>query len=79
MFEGYEYGGDGPLVSLGQMLGEVLEEVDLVGDLEDAEFGQCERWLGNSERVRTMTFVLISAVMTESLLMRSLGDKFGSR
>ena len=28
---------------------------------------------------RTITFVLISAVMTESLLIRSLGDRFGSR
>lgn len=32
MFEGYEYRGDRSLVSLGHMLGEILQEVNLVGD-----------------------------------------------
>lgn len=40
VFEAYKYGGNGPLVSLGQMLREVLKEVDLVGDLWYAQVGQ---------------------------------------
>lgn len=78
MFEGYEYRGDRSLVSLGHMLGEILQEVNFVGDLEYTEIGQHQQG-GKQVGVRTMTFVLISAVITESLLIRSLGDKFGSR
>ena len=79
MVEGYEYGGERSLISLGQMLREILQEIDFVGDL-----GIRSAWsasvLGESrEGVRTITLVLISAVMTESLLIRSLGDRFGSR
>lgn len=82
MLEGYENRGDRSLVSLGQMLREILQEVDFVGDLGCAEISQHQRWVTVGrikEHVRTMTFVLISAVMTESLLIRSLGDRFGSR
>ena len=43
MFEGDEDGGDGSLVPLGQMLGEVLQEIDLVGDLQCADLGQHQR------------------------------------
>lgn len=78
MFEDYEYRGDGSLVALGQMLGEVLQEIDFVGDLEGADWSASDLG-GSTECLRTMTFVFISAVMTESLLIRSLGDKFGSR
>ena len=46
MVEGYEYGGNGSLISLGQMLREILQEVDLVGDLESAESGQRKPWVG---------------------------------
>ena len=79
MFEGDEDGGNGSLVSLRQVLGEILQEVDFVGDLESAEVGQRLRWVGKRRRARTMTLVLISEVMTESLLIRSFGDRLGSR
>ena len=45
MFEGDEYGGDRSLVSLRQMLGEILQEIDFIGDLEAAEVGQRRRWV----------------------------------
>lgn len=50
VFEAYEYGGDRSLVSLGKMLREVLQKVDLVGDLGYAKVGQYEDWVG-TERV----------------------------
>ena len=37
VIEGYEYGGHRSLISLGQMLRKVLQEVDFVGDLELVE------------------------------------------
>lgn len=40
MFEAYEYGGDRSLVSLGKMLREVLQKVDLVGD-DDVRLDLC--------------------------------------
>ena len=79
MVEGYEDGGKRSLISLGQMLREVLQEVDFVGDLEYMEIGQRRRSAVRERWVRTMTLVLISAVMTESLLIRSLSDWLGSR
>ena len=45
MFEGDEDGGDGSLVSLGQMLGEILQEIDFVGDLAYAGQGQHQGWM----------------------------------
>lgn len=50
VFEAYEYGGDRSLVSLGKMLREVLQKVDLVGDLGYAKVGQYEHRVG-TERV----------------------------
>lgn len=40
VFEAYEYGGDRSLVSLGKMLREVLQKVDLVGD-DDVRLDLC--------------------------------------
>ena len=79
MVEGYEYGGERSLISLGQMLGEILQEIDFVGDLGIRRAWSASMLGESSEGVRTITLVLISAVMTESLLIRSLGDRFGSR
>ena len=59
------------------MLREILQEVDFVGNLEYADRSASAS--DGSRCARTMTFVLISAVMTESLPIRSLGDRFGSR
>lgn len=79
MVQSYKDGGSRSLISLGQMLREILQEVDFVGDLEHTKIGQCQSLGGKAEHVRTMTFVLTSAVITESLLIRSLGDRLGSR
>ena len=45
MVEGYEYGGERSLISLGQMLREILQEIDFVGDLGYAELGQRQCWV----------------------------------
>lgn len=45
MVEGYEYGGERSLISLGQMLREILQEIDFVGDLGYAELGQRQFWV----------------------------------
>ena len=46
MVESYEYGGNRSLISLGQMLREILQEIDFVGDLGYAEIGQRQRRRG---------------------------------
>ena len=63
------------------MLREVLQEIDFVRDLGYAKrlVSVSVGWETVCLYARTMTFVLISAVMTESLLIRSRGDRFGSR
>lgn len=45
MVEGYEYGGERSLISLGQMLREILQEIDFIGDLGYAELGQRQCWV----------------------------------
>jgi len=73
--------GNWSLITLGELLGKVVEEDIFVLDLITAKFqrSQIRADQGNHDRLRTITLVLISAVKTENLCTCCLGVMLGSR